>query len=320
MKKTLIATAIAGAMGFSVAAQAAPTVYGNIQLGVNLTDKKNTAAAGKPDNSYGAMSAFDNGSTIGFKGEEALNNGLTGIYKAEFEFGAGDMKGEEKGLINGDQAYLGVKGGFGTVRVGSFDTIANDFVQDMVYVTEYLSFNEAIGQNNEATEAVQVQYTGEFGGVKVGVSTQLNSQYEYANNADGKKAEDAENAMQIGVIVPAGPAKVSFAYDSVEGDMGVGFKMPVAGGVTLGAKYEMGNAAEGGEDETVIAASVDMKYSAGNVYLMASSADVADTNGFGLGATYSLSDNVYTFIEVGSGDAEKKEKMSGSVIGAVVSF
>jgi len=316
MKKTLIATAIAGAMSFSVAAQAAPTVYGNIQLAVDLQGHKNTAAAGEDSNAVGAMTAGDNGSTIGFKGEEALENGLTAIYKAEFHFKAGNRDGAgTNGLSGSDQNYIGVKGDFGTVRVGAFDTVANDFVQDMVYSAEVNGTDSAIGKGNGAFEHQQVQYTGEFGGIKVGASVLLNGA---ADGAD-KATKDREQAVQVGVVVPAGPAQVSAAYDSVEGDMGVGFKMPVAG-LNIGAKFETGAKAVNGKDETVMAASVDMNYGMGNVYAIFSNADVADQSTVNVGASYNLSDNLYTYVEVGTGDADKGETQSGSFIGAVMSF
>ncbi|OOV88768.1 porin [Oceanospirillum linum] len=294
MKKTLIATAIAGAMSFSVAAQAAPTVYGNIQVVVDATDD---------------MYAADNGSTIGFKGEEALNNGLTAIYKAEFEFDAGTNKGAPKGtgqkdgLEISDQNYLGVKGSFGTVRVGAFDTVSNDFVHDMVYAAEFADY---VSSSFTAGENQQVQYTGEFGALTVGASVQLN---------EGTEAvEDKQQVMQLGAKFAVAEGIVaSAAFDSEDG-VGVGAQFS-ADALTLGGKFETSDAYK-----SVISASADFNYGMGNVYAVVdmseedkSGAD-SETN-YMFGATYSLGSNMYTYVELGDGDTAES-----TAVGAVLSF
>ena len=294
MKKTLIATAIAGAMSFSVAAQAAPTVYGNIQLVVDATDD---------------MYAADNGSTVGFKGEEALDNGLTAIYKAEFEFDAGTNKGnpqgtgQKDGLEISDQNYLGVKGSFGTVRVGAFDTVANDFVHDMVYAAEYADY---VSSSFTAGENQQIQYTGEFGALKVGASTQVNKGTE-AN-------EDKQQVMQLGAMFAvAEGVSVSAAFDSEDG-VGVGAQFS-ADALTLGGKFETSDAYK-----SIISASADFNYGMGNAYAVVymseedkSGAD--DVTNYMFGATYSLGQNMYTYVELGDGDTAET-----TAVGAVLSF
>ena len=289
MKKTLIATAIAGAMSFSVAAQAAqpaPTVYGNIQIGLDLEDDAN---------------AFDNGSTIGFKGEFAEENGMTVFYKAEFEHSAGAEK-VAGGLIKGDQAYLGVKGSLGQVRVGSMDTLVNDFIHDAVYVPEFFGFDTAFGSNG-GKEIQQVQYQGAFSGIKLGASVQMNT-----NTAANK---DEENSVQVAVEVPVSMVSLRAAYDSANSEAAVA-AVASMDAITLAVKYEAGDKID------VVGASADYNYGNGNVYLMVSDNET-DTQ-TALGATYSLTSNLYVWAEVGSGDYDKGETFGGSYAGAVLSF
>lgn len=312
MKKTLIATAIAGAMSFSVAAQAAPTVYGNIQLAVDI-ENDNTAV--------------NNGSTIGFKGEQALDNGLTGIYKAEFEFNAGAQKGAYQntgdaddnpaGLTKGDNAYLGVKGGFGTVRVGSFDTVENDFVYDMVYAPEFtVGADSAFGGANR--EWQQIQYTGEFGALKLGASVNMNGTEKADSRADGDK--DLSNAAQFGAkFAVAEGVSVSAAYDTYESGVGVGASFET-GAIAVGAIYETSDLVD-----SVLAASAAFDYGMGSVYALVNMYEVDsnnDGNNTQVGATYNLGEAMYVYAEVGSGDTAEdgKDGAKASAIGAVLSF
>lgn len=149
MKKTLLATAIAGALGTMAAGAQAATVYnqdgskldvyGNVQLGwKNVKD-----GDGKLRDEL-----FDNGSTVGFRGEHIINPDLTGYFRAEFEFNADQQKGyydaggsnsSASGLSKGDQAYLGLTGDFGDLRIGSWDDLLNDWVQDPVSNNEFFS-------------------------------------------------------------------------------------------------------------------------------------------------------------------------------------
>lgn len=298
MKKTLIATAIAGAMSFSVAAQAAPVVYGNIQLAVDVEN----------DNTAG-----DNGSTIGFKGEQALDNGLTAIYKMEFHAKAGsngnnDSTTATNGIYGTDQNYIGVQGDFGTVRVGAFDAVPNDFVYDMLVAPEATNGAETAFAN---IESQQVQYTGEFGGVKVGAAVKLN----------GKDADDSDkdNAMQIGAQLPAGPATVGVAYDTYKSATGVAASMDMDA-LTVAGGFETSDVVD-----SAISASVAFDYGMGSVYGLFTSFDTGsvDGNNTQFGATYNLGEPMYVYAEVASGDMNDEGTVAdakATVVGAVLVF
>ena len=108
--KKLLTTAIAVALT-SGAAQAAPTVYGAINVGVSSVDAH---AANEDKYELGSYS-----SKIGVKGSEDLGNGISGIYKVEIGV---DMDGDDNDDLSTYNTIVGLKGQFGTVFVGKHDT------------------------------------------------------------------------------------------------------------------------------------------------------------------------------------------------------
>ncbi|WP_069383391.1 porin [Halomonas caseinilytica] len=147
MKKTLLATAIAGAMVAS-GAQAATVynqdgtkldIYGNVQIGFRNIE------VGQDDGSVETENdVFDNGSTIGFAAEHVIYDGLTGYMKIEFDdFKADEMK--TAGRDAGDTAYVGLKGNFGDLKLGSYDTLMDDWIQDPVTNNEYFDLSDTSG-------------------------------------------------------------------------------------------------------------------------------------------------------------------------------
>lgn len=111
-KKALIAGAFLTAAGIAGTATAgAPVIYGkaNISLNANSND-----VAAQEDN----FTLNSNASRLGFKGKHKLGGGLTAFYKAEYEISVDGDSDEFKQR----NIYAGVKGGFGTVKAGMFDT------------------------------------------------------------------------------------------------------------------------------------------------------------------------------------------------------
>ena len=201
MKKTLLATAIAGALGMAASGAQAATVYnqdgskldlyGNVQLG--LRNIKQNATDGTVDSQ---SDLFDNGSTLGVKGEHVLDNGLTAYFRAEFEFNADQQKGyyagadtdnsNQSGLSKGDQAYVGITGNFGDFRVGSWDALFNDWIQDPMSNIEYFGHTGAIDDvAGTQYESDKFTYTSPImSGFQFAVGTQYKGDGESYDNYD----------------------------------------------------------------------------------------------------------------------------------------
>ncbi|MBI2308733.1 MAG: porin [Rhodocyclales bacterium] len=88
MQKKLIALAVAGLASTAAFAQSNVTIYGVADAGyVNSSSERRTtsAATSQKDANYSAIdSGLLGGSRIGFKGEEALGNGLKAVFTLEY--------------------------------------------------------------------------------------------------------------------------------------------------------------------------------------------------------------------------------------------
>jgi hypothetical protein len=67
----------------------------------------------------GIQSGLLSGSRLGFKGEEALGNGLKAIFTLEYSLNIDNNSGiGSTGGLNARQQFVGLAGGFGTVALG----------------------------------------------------------------------------------------------------------------------------------------------------------------------------------------------------------
>lgn len=111
MKKTLIALAVLGSIAGVAQAQSSVTVYGVVDVGL--------AHENDGVNSTTRMDSGNlNGSRIGFKGTEDLGGGLSAIFQFENGFNADTGTAAQGGRLFGRQAFVGLNGGFGTVKLG----------------------------------------------------------------------------------------------------------------------------------------------------------------------------------------------------------
>lgn len=113
MKKTLCALAI-GATVVSPVAFADVSVYGRAHVSLDLLDD------GK---NYQEVNLSSNSSRLGFKADTKINDNLTAFAQVEQEvsFTSGGNDGNGVDFATRD-TFVGVKGDFGQVRVGRFDS------------------------------------------------------------------------------------------------------------------------------------------------------------------------------------------------------
>ncbi|WP_110678298.1 porin [Salinicola sp. RZ23] len=235
MKKTLLATAIAGALGASAAAQAATVynqdgtqldIYGNIQIAYKSIETGSYNGAGRITGSDSEDELFDNGSTVGFSGQHVINPGLTGYFKAEFEHHADEEK-ISNGLGNGDQAYLGLKGNFGDARLGSWDPLIDDWVQDPISNNEYFDNTDSTrdlgglyGYNTAERvdrEGDKFQYMSPvWAGLQFAIGTQYKGDAENDFDVNGYTNRNGSNASFFGGLKYAvGAFSVAAVYDDL---------------------------------------------------------------------------------------------------------
>lgn len=109
---SLALVALGGFAAAACHAQTAVRIYGLVDTGIVL---ERGGAAGNVNKLSSGISL---GSRIGFTGTEDLGGGLGAIFTLESGFNADDGSMGQGGLLFGRQAFVGLKGGFGTVTLG----------------------------------------------------------------------------------------------------------------------------------------------------------------------------------------------------------
>ncbi|MCB1777657.1 MAG: porin [Candidatus Competibacteraceae bacterium] len=110
MKKATLSLAIATALTTPLMAEADTVLYGEAKVSVDYVDNNRD-----PDSYWDVV---NNGSKLGIYGTEELGGNLSAFYKYDFSV---DMT--EGGNFSGlNQKFVGLKGGFGAVTLGTQDT------------------------------------------------------------------------------------------------------------------------------------------------------------------------------------------------------
>jgi predicted porin len=170
MQKKLLGIAIAAALANGAFAQTNVTVYGVVDLG--LSHDNNGGAAGSVTR---LDSGILNGSRLGFIGTEDLGGGLSASFTLENGFSADNGNLGQGGRLFGRQAWLGLNGGFGSVRLGrqntpvyanslTFDPFVNALAGDSARLFNYSGArtDNAISYNYDAN-GVRAQLMYGFG-------------------------------------------------------------------------------------------------------------------------------------------------------------
>jgi outer membrane porin protein LC len=260
MKKTLLASAVAAAT-FSGAAMSQtmmtpadmakkldtmPTFYGNIQYVYTYSDSDVNGAAGEH---------ADNGTTVGLTHDHAITSDIKGFMKIELEVRAADEKGSGNGLVDLDEAYIGVRGdSFGQVWIGSDDAVYERLVGDYGnWVFEYAGLNPY--SSSTTGENDLLQYTSpSFGGLTLMGAVQV--------NGEGEGSNEESYPYQLGASYSMGGLTTSLVMDSNDGDTsysggspdtsnensyGVAFEYAIDA-LVLDAYYDYRGAADGAVD------------------------------------------------------------------------
>lgn len=324
MKKTLLATAVALAAASS--AQAATVynedgttldVYGNVQIGYrNIKDK----------NGDSRDDLFDNGTTFGFAAQHQITNDVIGYMKLEIDdIDATEMKTgpRQKG---GDTAYIGAKGSFGDVRIGSFDTVMDDWIQDPLTNNEYFDATDSNVSGKEETD--QIRYMSPvMGGVQIAVGA------NYKGDGNGDNASgSAATTFYAGVKYAVGAFSIAAVYDDLgyyddalqgfdengkpvfgdrtDGDYGDRYGVNAQytmDALRLSVKYETFDADYDDGDVDFMGLGARYGYGMGDVYAAYQYIDPEDNsldemNEFIVGGTYNISDAMYTWAEIAKRD------------------
>lgn len=144
MKKSLIALAVLAASGAALA-QSSVTVYGRLDASVGSAKVGNVTAGVGPASNTQMFTNNITSSRLGFRGVEDLGGGLKAIFGIETGFA---VDAPAATTLGDRAAFVGLSGGFGTVKLGrhdtSFDDIRDLSVSANMFDSTHLASTESI--------------------------------------------------------------------------------------------------------------------------------------------------------------------------------
>ncbi|MNS58155.1 Outer membrane porin protein precursor [compost metagenome] len=167
MKKSAIVLAAGSLLAGSAFAQSSVTLYGIVDQSIRFQ----TNASANNDNSWELTNGAVTNSRWGIKGSEALGNNLKAIFQLENGFDPDTGRANQNGRLFGRQAYVGLSGDFGTIKLGRQYTEGFNFFGDFDPLTigNYTNNAWPFFLTNFRNDNV-VSYGGKFGGLDVGAS------------------------------------------------------------------------------------------------------------------------------------------------------
>ena len=224
MKKSLIAIAALAAAG-AAAAQSSVTMYGQVNTGYEYS-KTDTTIDGKKTTTKttGFQNDRVNSSRLGFKGEEALGNGLSATFALEMGFDSAD--GEFADSAFNRKATVGLKGAFGEVRIGKDSTPMNEFDGSFKAIdrTDSLAKIDPDGSGPKVdldaaftARPTGLFYNGTFSGVNVSAAIGNNSERTKIEGVTTKKDDSAVYGLGLGYNGGAWAVGAAFQHETKKG-------------------------------------------------------------------------------------------------------
>jgi predicted porin len=248
MKKSLLALAVLGAFTGIASAQTSVTIYGVADAGIT-----------REDNGSGHLFRLDSGnqsgSRLGFKGNEDLGGGLSAQFLLEqgFNIDNGSATDVNRTAFN-RQAYLGLTGAFGQIRLGRQKSVMYDTLTaiDPFGIADKGGidrlFMKNLGAARLRTDNTVAYFTPNlsgFTGQVTGSFGEVPQQTPAGVNIPGGGSR-AGRQFGVSLNYAAGPLFVTLDHSSVRNAPVIGapavpaFVSDTAKGSLLGATYDFG--------------------------------------------------------------------------------
>ena len=198
MKKSLIAIAALAAAG-AAAAQSSVTMYGQVNTGYEHSKTDITIGGVKTTTK---TTGFQNDrvktSRLGFKGEEALGNGLSATFALEMGFNSADGNFAENAFNR--KATVGLKGAFGEVRIGKDSTPMNEFDGSFKAIDRTTTLAKQVAGRDASWEGrpTGLFYNGSFSGFDVAAAIGNSSTRVKTDGVTTMKEDTATYGLGMG--------------------------------------------------------------------------------------------------------------------------
>ena len=215
MKKSLIAIAALAAAG-AAAAQSSVTMYGQVNTGYEHSKTDITIGGVKTTTK---TTGFQNDrvktSRLGFKGEEALGNGLSATFALEMGFNANDGT-FKSGAAFDRKATVGLKGAFGEVRIGKDSTPMNEFDGSFKAIDRTTTLAKQVAGRDASWEGrpTGLFYNGSFSGVSVSAAIGNNSERTKTGDVTTDKQDTAVYGLGLGYNGGAWAVGAAFQHET----------------------------------------------------------------------------------------------------------
>jgi len=256
--------------------------YGKLNISLQATEEKGE--------SFNELKS--NASRVGVKGKYYLDNGLTAIYKLEWQVNVDD---NDKDTLTARNQWVGIRGGFGELTVGRSDTtlkvsqgkfdLFNDYEGDLK--------NLFIGENR-VTDALTYK-SPKFNNIQLLAS--------YILSED----KDLDDPYSVGVAFGDMSLKKTDFFLSLAHDENMQGKSAIYATTRLVGMYKFNNLRIGGilteseisdgefEGGSENGYAVNASYKIGKVLAKVQYQEFADADAINIGADYKLGDNTKVY-------------------------
>lgn len=216
MKKLLLATAVATLCISSV--QAAPTLYGKLNLTLDQIDNSDNAG-------NNVTKVNSNASRIGVKGEEKLTDNLSVVYLAEWQIAADDGSTD----LTQRNRFLGLKlANIGTLKFGKYDSYLKTAAgsnQDIFNDHNELDMTAIIAGEDRLNNVIGFETDKKLlGGLQFSIMAQQGEDTSTDNTTKGQKGK--RDGLGDGI-------STSISYENKD----IGVAVALAGNFGVATKY-----------------------------------------------------------------------------------
>ncbi|MFC3151129.1 porin [Litoribrevibacter euphylliae] len=320
MKRKLLPFAIAAAVAVPGVALAEATIYGKLNVSLRNVDT-----------SEDIWELESHASRLGFKGDAELDYGLSAIYQLEYEISPDQEDGgSSDDVFKQRDIFVGLKGSFGTFKVGNMDTPLKKAQGKVDLFSDVVDMNILLDGENRQDNALR--YTSPKFADMFTIDTMIEVG-DGATDEDGNERDGLTEGTSIALIAgdkkyKAQPFYAALAYENdITENKGISIIRAVAGykinDITLGALYqqsegELESNEDYDDDGFLLSAAYKMdKVTFKGQYV--SSDQSVDSKGpidgeggemFTLGVDYKLGKKTKTYVYYGDGENDADAELT----------